>query len=86
MRASTPPKIHAGDLGDLAAARAPDVQVRLDVQVVARGGFGPVLGAYDAYFLQYGEGLVDRAERHARVLALDDQVHVLGGRVSLRPG
>ena len=44
-----------------------------------------MLGAYYAYLFQYGERLVDRAERHARVLALDDQVDVLGGRVSLRP-
>src|SRR4028118_2425571 len=69
-------------LGDLAAVQTADVQVRAHVQVVARRGLGPVLGLYYPDLLQHAERLVDGAEGNARVLPLDEQVHVLGRRVT----
>jgi hypothetical protein len=41
-----------------------------------------VLGLYDPDLLQHAERLVDGAEGHARVLLLDEQVDVFGGRVA----
>ena len=40
-----------------------------------------MLGVYDPDLLQHAQSLVDGAERHARVLPLDEQVDVLGRRV-----
>src|ERR687893_1337289 len=71
-----------GNLGDLAATQAPDVEVGAHVQVVAGRGLRPVLGLYDPDLLQHAERLVDGAEGHARVLLLDEQVDVLGRGVT----
>src|ERR687889_1249813 len=43
-----------------------------------------MFGAYDADLFEYRECLVDRAQSDAGILALDDQVDVLGRRMPLR--
>src|SRR5829696_4741188 len=77
-----PPEFDAGYLRNHAAGGAPDIQVRFQVQVVARGRFRPVLGAAHPDLLQHRERLVDGTEGHAWVLFLDDQVDVFGRRMT----
>ena len=77
------PEPNVRNLGDPTTVAAADVQVRLDVQIVACGGVRPMFAAHYTDLLQNRERLIDRAERHPRVILLYLEINVLSGRVTL---